>query len=299
MLPLILGTASCSNASEVNLNFANMSWIEMIFLGIVQGITELLPISSTAHLRVVPALFGWQDPGSAFSAAMQLASLTAVSVYFWQDLKKLAAKTITAVIEQDYQSSSLRLTLGLLLGTLPIIVAGVLLKPVLNACNSPIRSLTVIGWACVVMSVLLAIAEKQGRRDRTIEKLTLWDGIWVGIAQAFALIPGVSRSGSTLTAGLFLGMERETAARFSFLLGLPAIILAGAVEIHTLMQAGLSAAGWLTLLVGLTCASLSAFLAIWGLLHYLEKRSTWIFVFYRLIMGVFLIVAATAGWLPN
>lgn len=299
MLPLILGTASCSNASEVNLNFANMSWIEMIFLGIVQGITELLPISSTAHLRVVPALFGWQDPGSAFSAAMQLASLTAVSVYFWQDLKKLAAKTITAVIEQDYQSSSLRLTLGLLLGTLPIIVAGVLLKPVLNACNSPIRSLTVIGWACVVMSVLLAIAEKQGRRDRTIEKLTLWDGIWVGIAQAFALIPGVSRSGSTLTAGLFLGMERETAARFSFLLGLPAIILAGAVEIHTLMQAGLSAAGWLKLLVGLTCASLSAFLAIWGLLHYLEKRSTWIFVFYRLIMGVFLIVAATAGWLPN
>ncbi len=299
MLPLILGTASCSNASEVNLNFANMSWIEMIFLGIVQGITELLPISSTAHLRVVPALFGWQDPGSAFSAAMQLASLTAVLVYFWQDLKKLAAKTITAVIEQDYQSSSLRLTLGLLLGTLPIIVAGVLLKPVLNACNSPIRSLTVIGWACIVMSVLLAIAEKQGRRDRTIEKLTLWDGIWVGIAQAFALIPGVSRSGSTLTAGLFLGMERETAARFSFLLGLPAIILAGAVEIHTLMQAGLSAAGWLTLLVGLTCASLSAFLAIWGLLHYLEKRSTWIFVFYRLIMGVFLIVAATAGWLPN
>lgn len=299
MLPLILGTASCSNASEVNLNFANMSWIEMIFLGIVQGITELLPISSTAHLRVVPALFGWQDPGSAFSAAMQLASLTAVLVYFWQDLKKLAAKTITAVIEQDYQSSSLRLTLGLLLGTLPIIVAGVLLKPVLNACNSPIRSLTVIGWACIVMSVLLAIAEKQGRRDRTIEKLTLWDGIWVGIAQAFALIPGVSRSGSTLTAGLFLGMERETAARFSFLLGLPAIILAGAVEIHTLMQAGLSAAGWLTLLVGLTCASISAFLAIWGLLHYLEKRSTWIFVFYRLIMGVFLIVAATAGWLPN
>jgi undecaprenyl-diphosphatase len=299
MLPLILGTASCSNASEVNLNFANMSWIEMIFLGIVQGITELLPISSTAHLRVVPALFGWQDPGSAFSAAMQLASLTAVLVYFWQDLKKLAAKTITAVIEQDYRSSSLRLTLGLLLGTLPIIVAGVLLKPVLNACNSPIRSLTVIGWACIVMSVLLAIAEKQGRRDRTIEKLTLWDGIWVGIAQAFALIPGVSRSGSTLTAGLFLGMERETAARFSFLLGLPAIILAGAVEIHTLMQAGLSAAGWLTLLVGLTCASLSAFLAIWGLLHYLEKRSTWIFVFYRLIMGVFLIVAATAGWLPN
>lgn len=299
ILPLIVGTASCSNGSEVNLNFANLGWIEMIFLGIVQGITELLPISSTAHLRVVPTLLGLQDPGSAFSAAMQLASLTAVLVYFWQDLKKLTAETVRAIIGQDYQSSSLRLTLGLLLGTLPISIAGILLKPILNACNSPMRSLVVIGGACIVMSLLLAIAEKQGVRDRTIEKLTVWDGIWVGVAQAFALIPGVSRSGSTLTAGLFLGMERETAARFSFLLGLPAVILAGAVEIHTLLKAGLSAAGWLTLLVGLTSASISAFLAIWGLLRYLEKRSTWIFVFYRFAMGVFLIVAAIAGWLPN
>lgn len=295
----MLATAGCPNGGEVNLDFANLGWIDVIILGIVQGITELLPISSTAHMRIVPTLLGLQDPGSAFSAAMQLASLTAVLSYFWQDLKKLTGETVRSITGQDYASSSLRLMLGLLLGTLPIIFGGLLLKPILNACNSPLRGLVVIGAASIVMSLLLAIAEKKGVRDRTFEKITLWDGIWVGVAQAFALIPGVSRSGSTLTAGLFLGMERETAARFSFLLGLPAVILAGAVELHTLLKAGLSANGWLVLLVGLISASISAFLAIWGLLRYLEKHSTLIFIFYRFAMGTFLIVAVLTGWLPN
>jgi len=299
MLFLAVANASCGTGSEVNLAFANLGWVEVIFLGIVQGITELLPISSTAHLRIVPTLLRMQDPGSAFSAAMQLASLTAVLVYFWQDLKKLTGETFRAISGQDYQSSSLRLMLGLLLGTLPIIVAGVLLKPILNAPNSPMRGLIVIGAASIIMSGLLAIAEKWKQGTRTFDNITLWDGIWVGIAQAFALIPGVSRSGSTLTAGMFLGMERQTSARFSFLLGLPAVILAGAVELHTLFQAGLCAAGWLTLLVGLISASISAFLAIWGLLSYLERHSTWIFVFYRFAMGIFLIVAVMNGWLQN
>lgn len=299
MITLAVASAVCVQSSEVNLDFTSLGWIDVIILGIVQGITELLPISSTAHLRIVPTLLGMKDPGSAFSAAMQLASLAAVLVYFWQDLKKLTGETVRAISGQDYQSSSLRLVLGLVLGTLPIAVAGILLKPMLNACGSPLRGLVVIGGASIIMSGLLAIAEKRGGRDRTFANLTLWDGIWVGIAQAFALIPGVSRSGSTLTAGLFLGMERETSARFSFLLGLPAVILAGAVELHTLLKAGLSASGWLILLVGLTSASISAFAAIWGLLHYLESRSTWIFVFYRFAMGIFLIVAVMNGWLQN
>ncbi len=299
MLSFVVASAVCGNGSEVNLDFTNLGWIDVIILGIVQGITELLPISSTAHLRIVPTLLGLKDPGSAFSAAMQLASLSAVLVYFWQDLKKLTGETFRAISGQDYQSSSLRLMLGLVLGTLPIAVAGILLKSTLNACDSPMRGLVVIGGASIIMSALLAIAEKQGGRDRTFDQLTLKDGIWVGVAQAFALIPGVSRSGSTLTAGLFLGMQRETAARFSFLLGLPAVILAGAVELHTLLKAGLSTSGWLILLVGLTSASISAFAAIWGLLHYLEKRSTWIFVFYRFVMGIFLIVGVMAGWLQN
>jgi undecaprenyl-diphosphatase len=149
------------------------------------------------------------------------------------------------------------------------------------------------------MSLLLALAEKQGHHERDFSQLTIRDAIIVGIAQAFALIPGVSRSGSTLTAGIFLKMERETAAKFSFLLGIPAVILAGAKELHVLFKAGLDLNGWLILLIGLTSASISAFLAIYGLLRYLEKHNTLIFVFYRLAMGIFLIFAVMTELLPN
>ncbi|NMF60383.1 undecaprenyl-diphosphate phosphatase [Pseudanabaena yagii] len=285
-------------ASEtIDLGFVELGWLKVIFLGIVQGITELLPISSTAHLRIVPSLLGWQDPGTAFSAAMQLASLGAVLAYFWQDIKSLVGSSIKAIAHQDYQSQSLRLTLGLLIGTIPIVIVGLLLKKTLDAPNSPLRSLTVIGIASIVMSILLAIAELRGSRKRDFKRLALLDGLLVGIAQTLALIPGVSRSGSTLTAGLFLNMERETAARFSFLLGLPAIILGGAVELHSLSKAGLDLNGWLILGTGLLSASISAFLAIFGLLRYLEKQSTWIFVWYRLIMGIFLIIGAALGFL--
>jgi len=297
MIYFFLATPACPG--EVDFGFVQLGWFRVIILGIVQGITELLPISSTAHIRIVPALLGWPDPGSAFSAAMQLASLVAVISYFWQDIKGLTGATVRAIAKKNYQSESFRLVLGLLLGTLPIIVAGLLVKPILNACGSPLRSLVVIGLAAIVMSLLLALAEKQGKHNRDFNQLSLQDGIWVGIAQAFALIPGVSRSGSTLTAGLFLRMERETAARFSFLLGLPAVLLAGAVELHALFKAGLDANGWLILLIGLTSASISAFLAIYGLLHYLENRSTWIFVWYRLALGVFLLIGVGMGFLHN
>lgn len=285
--------ADAASSSEVDLGFVQLGWFKVMLLGIVQGITELLPISSTAHLRIVPGLLGWQDPGSAFSAVMQLASLIAVVTYFWQDIKSLVGGTIRSISHQDYQSKSFRLTSGILLGTIPIVIAGLLLKKTLNAPNSPLRSLVVVGVASIVMSLLLAAAEIWGTRDRGYEQLTLWDGFWVGVGQAFALVPGVSRSGSTLTAGLFLGMERETSAKFSFLLGLPAVVLAGAVELHVLLKAGLTLDGWLTLLIGLISASISAFLAIYGLLHFLEKRSTWIFVWYRLAMGLLLIMKFT------
>jgi undecaprenyl-diphosphatase len=290
-------TASPGVSEVVDASFVQLGWFQVILLGFVQGITELLPISSTAHLRIVPSLLGWPDPGSAFSAAMQLASLVAVVSYFWQDLRELIGATVGAIARRDYMDRSFRIVVGLLLGTLPIVLAGLALKKTLNAPNSPLRSLVVVGVASILMSLLLALAELRGGRDRTFAKLTPLDGIWVGIAQAFALIPGVSRSGSTLTAGLFLNMERETAARFSFLLGLPAVVLAGALELHTLLKAGLDANGWMVLLVGLISASISAFLAIYLLLRYLEQHSTWVFVWYRLLMGIFLIFGATQGFL--
>jgi undecaprenyl-diphosphatase len=228
-----------------------------------------------------------------------LASFVAVIAYFRKEIGGLGRASLRAVAARDYGSADFRVVLGILLGTLPLLVAGALLRPVLNGCHSPLRGLLVIGCASIAMSMLLAIAEKFARHRRSFGQITLRDGIIVGLAQAFALVPGVSRSGATLTAGLFCGMERETAARFSFLLGLPAVTLAGLYELRVLFKAGLSSAGWATLLIGLATASITAFIAIYALLHYLERRSTWIFVWYRLLFGIGIVVAVLAGYLRN
>ena len=176
---------------------------------------------------------------------------------------------------------------------------GLLLSSKLNACNSPLRTLSVIGLACIVMGTLLAFAEKRARHTRTIDNVSLKDAMIVGLAQVGALIPGVSRSGSTLTAALFIDMQREEAARFSFLLGIPTIALAGLFELFKLRKAGLDLHGWTILFFGLIVASISAFAAIWSLMRILERFSAWPFVVYRFLLGIFLIVAVVTGLLPN
>jgi undecaprenyl-diphosphatase len=280
----------------VDTGFVALGYAKVAVLGVVQGITELLPISSTAHMRILPAVLGWQDPGSAFSAAMQLAALAAVVSYFWSDVGQLAAHSLTAIVRADFKDRYFRLAVWIVLATIPIGVAGLALAGVLNTCNSPLRSLNVIGWACIVMAVLLAIAELRARHSRTIDDVSLADAMMVGIAQIGALIPGVSRSGSTLTAALALGFKRDEAARFSFLLGLPAIALAGFKEIWELHKAHLDAQGWLVLVVGLLVASVSAFVAIWALMRILERYSAWPFVVYRGVLGVLLLVGLGLGW---
>ena len=285
--------------SGLDTGFVGLGYLKVGFLGIVQGITELLPISSTAHMRIVPALLGWQDPGSAFSAAMQLAALAAVVSYFWADVRGLALGTLAAVKRRDFADWNFRFFIWIVLATIPISVFGLLLKSKLNACGSPLRTLTVIGLSCIAMGVLLAIAERRARHTRTIDHVTLTDALVVGIAQVGALIPGVSRSGSTLTAALFRDMQRDEAARFSFLLGIPTIALAGLVELLALRKAGLDVHGWSILLFGLVIASISAFAAIWSLMRILERFSAWPFVVYRIVLGVVLLVSVVAGWLPN
>jgi undecaprenyl-diphosphatase len=277
--------------------FIELGVAKVAVLGVVQGITELLPISSTAHMRIVPALLGWRDPGSAFSAAMQMAALAAVISYFWSDIRGFLFGSIDAIRRRDFRDWHFRFTSWIFLATLPLVVFGVLLSKTLNTCGSPLRSLWVIGASCIVMSVLLALAERFCSHRRTIDNVSLKDAMLVGIAQVGALIPGVSRSGSTLTAGLFLDLKREEAARFSFLLGLPAIFLAGAKEFHELYKAGLSGEGWMILSVGLIVASISAFAAIWGLMRILERFSSWPFVIYRFVIGVVLLVSVWQGWL--
>ena len=279
--------------------FETLGYAKVAVLGVVQGITELLPISSTAHLRIVPAFLGWRDPGSAFSAAMQVAALAAVVSYYWPDVRGIGSGALSAVRRLDFGDWNVRFLIWIALATIPIVGAGMLLAPVLNACNSPLRSLTVIAIACVVMSGLFAVSEIYARHKRTIDNATLTDAMIIGLAQAGALIPGVSRSGSTLTAALFRDFKRDEAARFSFLLGIPAIAGAGLKEIWELHRAHLDAYGWSVLAFGLLIASLSAYAAIWGLLRILERYSAWPFAAYRGLMGIFLFLCVYLGWLPN
>lgn len=279
----------------LDIGFASLSYAQVVFLDVVQGITELLPISSTAHMRVVPALLGWQDPGSAFSAAMQMAALAAVISYFWRDVSSVTTGSVNAIRHKDYNSRAFVLAMAIILATIPICVVGLALSPVLNVCDSPLRGLNVIGYACLGMAALLAIAELTCKHKRDMSEMRLRDALIVGIAQIGALIPGVSRSGSTLTAAMFLNLKREEAARFSFLLGLPAIALAGLKELVVLWHASIPAEAWSLLLVGILVASLSAFAAIWGLMRFLERFSTWIFIVYRALLGIFLLVGVHNG----
>ena len=287
-------TEACTQG--VDTGFVALGYAKVALLGVVQGITELLPISSTAHMRIVPALLGWQDPGSAFSAAMQLAAVAAVISYFWRDVSQLAANSLRAVAHGNFRDRHFRFSFWIFLATIPIGVVGLSLSETLNACGSPLRTLTVIGWASIIMAILLALAEICARHRRTLEDVSLIDAMIVGIAQTGALIPGVSRSGSTLTAALALGFKRDEAARFSFLLGLPAIALAGLKELWELYQIQLSFYAWSILLVGLVVASASAFFAIWGLMRVLERFSAWPFVVYRGALGAFLIAFAGGGF---
>ena len=243
----------------------DLGYVKVAALGVVQGITELLPISSTAHMRVVPFLLGWRDPGSAFSAAMQMAALAAVVSYFWKDIRQIAEGSIAAVAARRWHSREFRLALGIVIATIPIVIAGAAAAHFLNAlCHAGARFNCVIAVACLVMSALLACPEILAVHTRTISDLKLRDALIVGIAQVGALIPGVSRSGSTLTAALCLDLKRDEAARFSFLLGRPAIALAGLKELWTLHGAGLSPYGWSILVFGFLIASISAFFAIWA-----------------------------------
>ena len=284
-------------AQGVDTGFVALGYAKVAFLGVIQGITERLPISSTAHMRIVPALLGWPDPGSAFSAAMQMAALAAVISYFWSDVARLAGQSAGALIRRDFGDASLRLVVWIVLATIPIAVAGVILSPILNQCDSPLRGLAVIGWACIGMAVLLAAAEVAARHRRVLGDASWLDAVVVGGSQAGAPIPGVSRSGSTLTAALAMGFKREEAARYSFLLGIPAIALAGLKEVWELHQAHLDAHGWSVLAVGLVVASISAFVAIWGLMRILERFSAWPFVIYRGLLGGGLLVGLSVGWL--
>ena len=284
-------------AGNLDTSFVALGPAKTAFLGVVQGVSELLPISSTAHMRAIPALLGWPDPGSAFSAAMQLAALAAVIAYFWQDIAAILTGSLRAIGERHWADRDLKLALAIIIATIPIGIAGLALSNILNSCNSPLRTPTVVGIACFLMALFMGAAELFARHKRDARKLTFFDALLIGLAQVGALVPGFSRSGSTLTAALGLGFQRAAAARVSFLLGIPAIALAGGRELWLLHQAGLPGDGWQILGIGLVTSSASAFVAIWALMRFLENYSTWPLVIYRALFGLMLIGGAAMHWI--
>ncbi len=270
-----------------------MSLLEAVVLGLVQGITEFLPISSTAHLKIVPALLGWGDPGAAYSAVIQLGTVGAVLVYFARDLLHLARAFVTGLRERKpFGTLDSRLAWFVGLGTLPIGILGLLLKKLIEA---QLRSLWVMAGSLIVFAVVLAVVERLAKHTRTLDQMTLRDAMVVGSWQAVALIPGSSRSGTTLTGALSLGFTRAEAARFSFLLSIPATTLAGVFELKHLLKADDAPPPMLMLVVGTAVSFAAGLVAIWGLLRLLRTRSTLGFVVYRVALGVTLLVLLSSG----
>ena len=279
-----------------------MDYVYATLLGIVQGLTEFLPVSSSAHLLVVPWLLGWESPGLAFDAALHLGTLAAVIVYFWRDLVAMARafpramQRPGAILRSDNPADVMpRLSLLIALGTVPGLVAGFLGAETIDTVYhpggvAPDAVVVVIAAALIVLALLLLWAERAARHVRGVESLTVRDAVIIGLAQAAALIPGVSRSGATITAGLFRGLTRADAARFSFLLGAPIVAAAGAKGLLDTLTSGLDMGQLGVFAVGLMTSALAGFAAIWGLLRYLQRASTAVFIIYRIGLGIMLLV---------
>jgi undecaprenyl-diphosphatase len=268
-----------------------MTNFESLILGVVQGVTEFLPISSTAHLRIVPALLHWDDPGAAYTAVLQLGSLVAVIGYFLPELVKMLGAGWTAVTDRSQPPTRPARELGyLVVGTMPAVVAGVLFR---HAIEGSFRSLWVIASAMIVVALMLAVVEKKAAHVRAFDELTLKDALIIGCAQAFAVIPGVSRSGSTLMAAMALGFRREAAARFSFLLSVPIVAAAGVFEMPKVMHAHDLHGS--TMAIGLLAAAVAGYASIAWLLRFLRARSTVPFIIYRVALGLVLIALLATG----
>jgi undecaprenyl-diphosphatase len=268
-----------------------MSALHAIVLGIVQGLTEFLPVSSTAHLRIVPAFLGWEDPGSAFTAVTQLGTMTAVLLYFREDLLRIL-RTWFASLRDPSLRGELDARMGwyIGLGTIPVAIFGLVFK---DQIEKGARDLYVIGTALIVLGLVLLAAERAARHERPLEDIQRRDGIVIGFAQALALVPGVSRSGATITAGLFLGFDRTAAARYSFLLSVPAVVLSGLFELRKVGDPG--GAGPLPTLIATLLAFLVGYATIAFLLRWLTSHSTAVFVAYRVALGALVIALTAAG----
>lgn len=277
-----------------------MTLLQAMVLGLVQGLTEFLPISSTAHLRIVPALFGWHfyhgstnDPGAAFTAVVRLGTTAAIVVYFWRELLHVTVAWFRGLYDRSVRDS-LEYKMGwyLILATIPVSVFGLVFS---HSIETGARNLWLIAWALIGFALLLFAAERVGSHVRVEEQITARDAAVVGAAQALALIPGASRSGTTITAGLFRGLTREAAARFSFLLSIPAVVLSALYEAARIGSKHGHHPGVGLIGVALVIAFVVGLASIAWLMRWLAEHSTLVFIYYRIALGVLLIVLLSTG----
>jgi undecaprenyl-diphosphatase len=268
-----------------------MDAFQAIVLGIVQGLTEFLPISSTAHLRIVPAFAGWEDPGSAFTAVVQLGTMAAVLLYFRTDLWRILTTWLRSLRQPELRSSlDARMGWYIGLGTIPIGVFGLIFS---DQIESGARDLYLIGCALIVMGLVLLYAEHVATRERDLREINRKDATLMGFFQALALVPGVSRSGATITAGLFRGFDRESAARYSFLLSIPAVVLSGLFELRKIGDPG--GAGFAPTLIATVLAFIVGYASIAWMLRWLTSHSTAVFVVYRVVLGSIVLLLTATG----
>ena len=271
-----------------------MDLLQSIFLGFLQGLTEFLPISSSGHILIVPAILGWEDPGAAFTAVIQLGTEAAVLIYFRKDLWQIGSTWTRSLTRSELRGElDARMGWYLIAATIPIALLGFIFQ---DQIETAARNLWVVGSMLIVFGIILGIADNVGTRSRKVGDLSIRDGILIGFAQSIALIPGVSRSGATITAGLFLGLERAAAARFSFLLAIPAVVLSGFFQLYKILS-GEEALG--EPMINIAVATLVAFVVGYAViawfLRYLSNNSFAIFVGYRIILGTGVLFLVAAG----
>jgi undecaprenyl-diphosphatase len=275
-----------------------VSLIEAIVLGIVQGLTEFLPISSSAHQLIVPALFGWEDPGAAFTAVTQLGTEAAVLIYFRRDLWAIATTWLGALRKPALRATTeARMGWYLIVATIPIGVLGLAFE---EQIENGARNLWLVGTVLIVFALILGYADRVGTHERDVDKLSFRDGVTIGLAQSLALIPGVSRSGATMTAGLLLGLERAAAARFSFLLAIPAVVASGLFQLVGIIsgeEGNGDPFGYVALATVISFAV--GYAAIAWLLRYLTTHSVGIFVGYRILLGSGVLILTAAGLIAS
>ncbi|WP_169879437.1 MULTISPECIES: undecaprenyl-diphosphate phosphatase [Nocardiaceae] len=271
-----------------------MTWLQAIILGAVQGLTEFLPISSSGHLRIVSGVFWNEDAGASFTAVTQLGTEAAVLLFFWRDIVRIIKAWFVGLRRKEERGLDYRMGWYVIIATIPIGILGLLFK---DQIRTGARNLYLIAFMLIAFAVVIAVAEKLGRKERPIEELTTRDGIFMGLAQCLALIPGVSRSGATTSAGLFLGLEREAAVRFSFLLAIPAVTASGLFSLPDAFEpvgSGLAASGP-QLLVATIIAFGLGYASIAWLLKFVANHSLYWFVGYRIVLGVVVLGLLAGG----